>query len=48
MLSAAYFILKNHEPFRELGYDYPDRRKEQGQIQFHINKLKKLGITVVA
>jgi hypothetical protein len=46
MLSAAYIILKKHEPFKELGYDYPDKQKGDVQIQFYIKKLKTLGVSI--
>ena len=46
ILSAAYHILKNHEPFKELGYDYLDKQRQKNQIQTYLNKLKDLGIEI--
>ncbi len=29
ILCAAYYILKNHESYKELGYDYLDQRRKK-------------------
>lgn len=46
ILFAAYHIIKNHEPYVELGYDYIDSRKKTNQIQNYLQKLKVLGVEV--
>jgi transposase len=46
ILCAAYFILKNKEPYLELGEDYLASRRKQSQVQSLVDKLKKLGIKV--
>lgn len=46
MLSAAYLIIKNKEPFKELGYDYPDKQRKDKLIEGHLRKLKLLGVEV--
>jgi transposase len=44
ILCAAYHILKDHEPYKELGYDYLDGRRKTNQIQSYLDKLKNLGV----
>jgi len=44
ILCAAYNILKKHEPYNELGYEYLDSRRKTEKVQHYISKLKKLGI----
>lgn len=46
ILCAAYFILKNKEPYLELGAEYLESRRKQSQVQSLVDKLKKLGIKV--
>jgi transposase len=46
ILSSAYFIIKNKEAFKELGYDYPDRQRKDQQIEGYLKKLKLLGVDV--
>jgi len=46
ILCAAYYILKNKEPFKELGKDYLVSRKQTTQVSNLITKLKNLGYKV--
>lgn len=46
ILVAAYFILRDLQPFKDLGYDYLDSRKKDKQIQSYIEKLKNLGVEI--
>lgn len=46
ILCAAYFIIKNKEPYLELGADYLASRRNKNQIQSYLDKLKNLGVEV--
>lgn len=49
ILCAAYHILKNHEPYKELGYHYLEnlsQEKKANQINSYLSKLKTLGVEV--
>ena len=46
ILCAAYFIIKNKEPYVELGAEYLESRRNKNQIQSLLDKLKGLGIEV--
>jgi transposase len=48
ILIAAYFILKNQIPYKELGTQFLENKKKDKQILHHINRLKELGIEVGA
>jgi hypothetical protein len=44
ILCAVYHILQNQEPYKELGYEYLDKRRKTNQIQSYLSKLKNLGV----
>ena len=46
ILSAAYFIIKNKEPYLELGAEYLESRRTKNQVQSLLDKLKGLGVTI--
>ena len=46
ILCAAYFILKNKEPYLELGAEYLESRRKKNQIQSYLDKLKGLGVAI--
>jgi hypothetical protein len=46
ILIMAYQILKTGIPYKELGYDYLNRRKEEKIVKGHIKRLKDLGYNV--
>lgn len=46
ILCAAYFIIKNKEPYLELGGEYLESRRKQNQVQSLMDKLKGLGVEV--
>lgn len=46
ILIAAYFILKDKTPYKELGGEYLENRKKDKQIQRYLDKLKDLGLNI--
>jgi hypothetical protein len=46
ILCAAYFIIKNKEPYLELGAEYLESRRTKNQIQSYLSKLKSLGVEI--
>ncbi len=46
ILCAAYFIIKNKEPYLELGTEYLESRRTKNQIQSYLSKLKSLGVEI--
>ena len=44
ILIAAYYILKDQIPYKELGSDFLDNQRKNKQIQHHLKRLKELGI----
>ena len=46
ILCAAYFIIKNKEPYLELGAEYLESRRTKNQVQSLLDKLKGLGVEV--
>ena len=46
ILVAAYFILKDKEPYKELGTEYLQNIKKDKQINKHMKCLKELGVEV--
>jgi transposase len=46
ILCAAYFILKNKEPFLELGSEYLESRRKQTKVSKCLLELKDLGYEI--
>ena len=46
ILIMAYHILKTGIPYKELGNDYLNRRKEGKIVKNHVKRLQDLGYTV--
>lgn len=46
ILIAAYFILKDKVEYKELGYDFLEKRNKAKKIKRHLKMLKELGIEV--
>lgn len=46
ILIAAYYILKEKVAYKDLGYDYLDKRKKLNQVQSYLDKLRNLGVQV--
>ena len=46
IIIAAYFILKNKEPYKELGGDFLDKKNRDKQIKRHLRQLRDLGVDV--
>ena len=46
ILCASYHIIKNKEPFKELGYDYLMERKKKARAEYLKRELRELGFTV--
>lgn len=47
MLIAVYHILKELQPYKELGYDYYDTCTHEKIIQRNIRSLERLGVNVM-
>jgi transposase len=43
-LEACWYILKKHEPYRELGGDYFDKLKRNDAVHYYLRRLKELGV----
>ena len=43
---AAYFMLKRHEPYQDLGSDYFDQRRQRAVVNRMVRRIKKLGYDV--
>lgn len=43
ILIAAYFILKDKVPYKDLGSEFLDNRKKDKQIKHHLKRLTELG-----
>jgi transposase len=46
MLKAAYYILRDQVPYKELGSDFFDRRDPESKLKRLVRQLKNLGMTV--
>jgi len=46
ILCAAYHIIKNKEPFKELGYEYLLERKKKNRLEYLKRELKEHGYKV--
>lgn len=47
ILCAAYHIIKDNKPYKELGYDYFENLKSKtNQVNSYLSKLKALGVEV--
>ncbi len=48
ILCAVYHILKNKEPFKELGYEYLAERKKKNRLEYLKRELKDYGFKIEA
>ena len=48
ILCAAYHIIKNKEPFKELGYEYFAERKKKNRLEYLKRELKEQGYKIEA
>ena len=46
ILCAAYHILTDRDQYKELGYDFLEKRRKTNQIQSYLDKLKDLGVVL--
>ena len=46
ILEAAYFIIRDTVPYRELGEQYLDAHHREHLIRHHVRRLESLGLTV--
>ena len=46
ILTACYYVLKNKEPYKELGASYLDKRKAEKIVRSHVKRLSSLGYEV--
>ena len=44
MLKTIFHMLKNHEPYHDLGADFYERQEKEGKIKSCLKKLCKLGV----
>lgn len=48
ILCAAYHIIKDKEPFKELGYEYFAERKKKNRLEYLKRELKEHGFKIEA
>lgn len=46
ILCASYHILKNKEPFKELGYEYLAEKKKKNRLEYLKRELKEQGYKI--
>jgi transposase len=46
ILEIAYYVMRDHVPYHELGADYFDRRHTERTVRRHLHQLEALGYTV--
>jgi len=46
ILIASYFILKDREPYKELGAEYLQTRNKNKKVNRYLKYLKELGVEV--
>jgi len=46
ILCAAYHIIKNKEPFKDLGYEYLAERKKKNRLEYLKRELKEHGYKI--
>ena len=46
ILIAAYFILKDKVEYKELGYDFLEKKNKDKKINRHLKMLRELGVEV--
>ena len=46
ILCASYFIIKNKEPYKELGYEYLMERKNKNRVEYLKKELKQHGYNI--
>ena len=46
ILCASYFIIKNKEAFKDLGYDYLMERKKRSRLEYLKRELKEQGYEI--
>jgi len=48
ILCASYFVIKNKESFKELGYEYFIERRKKNKIEYLKRELKEFGFKIHA
>ena len=46
ILIAAYFILKDKTHYKELGYEFLEKRNKDTKIKRHLKMLRELGVEI--
>jgi transposase len=46
LLVAAYFILRDNSPYKELGHDFLLQKRKTNQVNNYLKKLRELGVEV--
>ena len=44
MLKTIFHMLKNHDPYHDLGADFYERQEKEGKVKSCLKKLYKLGV----
>ena len=48
ILCASYFVIKNKESFKELGYEYFIERRKKNRVEYLKRELKEFGFKIHA
>lgn len=48
ILCASYFVIKNKESFKELGYEYFIERRKKTRVEYLKRELKEFGFKIHA
>lgn len=46
ILIAAYFIIKEKEPYKDLGGEFLEKKSREKRIKRHLQQLRELGVNV--
>ncbi|MEY8256247.1 IS110 family transposase [Erysipelotrichaceae bacterium 66-17] len=46
ILQAIYYMIKNNEPYKELGSEYYSSKTRESKIKSHLSKLQNLGVNI--
>ena len=46
MLEAAYFLMRDNVPYRELGDQYREAHQREPIIRHHVRRLESLGLHI--
>jgi transposase len=46
ILCASYYVIKNKEAFKDLGYEYLSERKKKNRLEYFKRELKEYGYKI--